>query len=171
MMNSKFSCLAVAIFAVSACQMNPASFSPEDRAAIEAASNVWVDIYNRNDWEELSELFTPEATMMPPNGQTVHGREAIAAWERENETGFQIAFEIEAVEGRDDLAYVMGKSCVFIPDETGKFGVDAGKFLEIRKRQTDGSWPILRDIFNSNLPPGSDLLDQCPFPQSVVPTP
>jgi hypothetical protein len=27
---------------------------------------------------------------------------------------------------------------------------DAGKFIEIRKKQPDGSWPMAADIFNSD---------------------
>jgi hypothetical protein len=30
---------------------------------------------------------------------------------------------------------------------------DRGKYIEIRRRQEDGSWLISRDIFNSNQPP------------------
>ena len=29
---------------------------------------------------------------------------------------------------------------------------DHGKFIEIRRKQPDGSWLISRDIFNSDLP-------------------
>ena len=148
---------------LTACQAVPQDLSPEDRDAIELSSQNWVKTYNQNDWEGLAALFTPDAIMMPPNGLAVQGRDAIAKWERANETGFRIAFNLEAIEGRGDLAYVRGRSCVFIPDGTGGFGVDVGKFLEVRKRQFNGGWLIKADIFNSNLGAGSDLLGTCPF--------
>jgi uncharacterized protein (TIGR02246 family) len=152
----------VAVF-LTACQSVPIDISPEDHSEIELSSKKWVETYNQNDWEGLAAFFTPDAIMMPPNGLAVQGREAIATWERANETGFRIAFKLEAIEGRGDLAYVRGRSCVFIPDGTGGYGVDVGKFLEVRKQQSNGEWLIEADIFNSNLGAGADLLGTCPF--------
>jgi ketosteroid isomerase-like protein len=93
----------------------------------------------------------------------VRGRTAIAAWEAENENGFRIAFDIQEKEGSGDTAYVRGRSCVFIPDGDGGYGVDVGKFLELRKKQADGAWLIEADIFNSNAAQGSELLESCPI--------
>ncbi len=152
----------VAVF-LTACQSVPIDISPEDHSEIELSSKKWVETYNQNDWEGLAALFTPDAIMMPPNGLAVQGREAIAKWERTNETGFRIAFKLETIEGREDLAYVRGRSCVFIPDGTGGYGVDVGKFLEVRKQQSNGEWLIKADIFNSDLGAGTDLLGTCPF--------
>lgn len=148
---------------LTACQSVPKDLTAEDRVAIEISSRNWVETYNQNDWEELAALFTPEAIMMPPNGLTVQGREAIAKWEEANETGFRIAFKLETIKGSGDMAYVRGRSCVFIPDGTGGYSVDVGKFLEIRKRQSNGEWLIEADIFNSDLGIGADLLGTCPF--------
>ena len=152
----------VALF-LTACQSVPTDLSPKDRNAIERSSKKWVETYNQNDWEGLAALFTPDAILMPPNGLTVQGREAIAKWEQENETGFRIAFKLEKIEGRGDLAYVRGRSCVFIPDGNGGYGVDVGKFFEVRKQQSNGDWLIEADIFNSDLGVGADLLGACPF--------
>ena len=55
------------------------------------------------------------------------------------------------------------RSCVFIPDGAGGYGVDVGKFLEVRKQQSNGEWLIEADIFNSDLGIGADLLGTCPF--------
>ncbi len=146
-----------------ACQPNSTPLSATEISDIKALSKNWVETYNQNDWEGLAALFTPDAIMMPPNGLVVEGRDAIAKWEMANETGFRIAFELEAIEGRGDLAYIRGRSCVFIPDGAGGYDVDVGKFLEVRKQQSNGDWLIEADIFNSNLGVGADLLGTCPF--------
>lgn len=161
----KLTIIHTALLAVflTACQSVPIDISPEDHSKIELSSKNWVETYNQNDWERLAALFTPDAIMMPPNGPEVQGREAIAKWERANETGFRIAFKLEAIEGRGNLAYVRGRSCVFIPDGTGGYDVDVGKFLEVRKQQSNGEWLIKADIFNSNLGTGANLLRTCPF--------
>lgn len=141
--------------------------SAADTEAITAATEAWVAAYNRNDWVALADLFSPEATMMPPNHSAVVGRAAIAAWEEANEQGFRIAFDVEQIDGAGDVAYVRGRSCVFIPLEDGAFGVDPGKYLEVRRRTPQGQWPIEADIFNTDLGPGEDLADTCPFGASL----
>lgn len=173
MINMKIDITIIAFVAalLTACQSAPAGLKPEYRNAIEASSNNWVETYNRNDWEGLADLFTSDAIMMPPNASAVRGRTAIAEWEQANEAGFRIAFDLEAIEGNADTAYVRGRSCVFIPDGAGGYGVDIGKFLEVRKRQTDGTWLIKTDIFNSDLSVGDDLLEACPFEASQAKIP
>lgn len=168
---SKVCFLAMSILVLSACQANPSGLSPENRDIIDASSKEWVETYNKNDWNNLAALFAPDAVIMPPNGAAVRGRDAIAAWEAENEDGFRIAFDIEAINGSRDTAYVIGRSCVFIPVGNGEYGVDVGKFLEVRKKQTDGKWLIKADIFNSDLAIGADLLDDCPFADVPVMAP
>lgn len=155
--------------ALAACQSSPTALTEEQRETIKASSKNWVETYNQNDWGALANLFTPDAIMMPPNGLAVQGRAAIAEWEQANETDFRIAFKLEAIDGNSDIAYVRGRSCVFIPDGAGGYGVDVGKFLEVRKRQSDGAWLIEADIFNSDLSAGADLLDACPLDASQMP--
>jgi uncharacterized protein (TIGR02246 family) len=155
--------IGLLLMGLTACQSNPPALSIEDQDAITESSTKWVQTYNQNDWETLASLFTPDATMMPPNSPVVRGRDAIAAWETETESGFRIAFDIQEISGLGSLAYVRGRSCVFIPYGDGNFGVDVGKFLEIRKKQADGTWLIASDIFNSDAAMGSDLQTSCPF--------
>ena len=149
--------------AIAGCQTLPEELGPQDYSVIEAASADWVAAYNANDWELLASYFTSDAILMPPNGPAVTGRENIAAWEAENETGYRIALDIENIGGSGDTAYVRGRSCVFIPLDEGEYGVDAGKFLEVRKLQEDGAWLVDVDIFNSDTPEEAGLQAACPF--------
>lgn len=130
---------------------------------IRAAIADWVAIYNRNDWSALANQFTQDAVMMPPNAPAVTGREAIAAWEAENEAGFRIALRPDEISIVGDRAIIHGRSCVFIPVEDGASGVDIGKFLEIRRRQPDGRWLVAQDVFNSDLATGAELAKACPL--------
>ena len=146
-----------------AFQSQSAELSQQDIDDIRASSKEWVNTYNQNDWKELADLFTLNATLMPPNSLAVMGRQNIASWQEKYESGFRIAFEIQEIAGSNHIAYVRGRSCVFIPDDKGGFGVDVGKFLEIRKKQESGEWLIDADIFNSDAVIGSELVNTCPF--------
>lgn len=162
-MRNHISAVLASLVMLGACQTQASGLSEADVTAIRAASAAWVDTYNENDWDALAELFTADAIMMPPNSPAIVGRDAIAAWEAEYETGFQIAFDVQEIGGEGDLAFVRGRSCVFIPLEGGGYGVDVGKYLEIRKRDETGKWLIVSDVFNSDAAMGSDLLETCPF--------
>ena len=146
-----------------AFQSESVELSQQDMDDIQASSKEWVKTYNQNDWKELADLFTLNATMMPPNSVAIIGRQDIASWQEKNESGFRIAFEVQEISGSNHIAYVRGRSCVSIPDGKGGFGVDVGKFLEIRKKQENGEWLIHADVFNSDAAIGSELLDSCPF--------
>ena len=130
------------------------------------ATKQWVDTYNRNDWKTLAQQFSEDAVMMPPNSPAVIGREAIAAWEAANETGFRIALKPDDIRLSGNLSIIHGRSCVFIPmskdGNKDAVGVDVGKYMEVRERSKNGEWLILKDIFNSDLPAGSPLASECP---------
>ena len=146
--------------------------NPENKTQIKyewelhQATNQWVDTYNLNDWPALAKQFSKDAVMMPPNSPAIIGREAIAAWETANETGFRITLKPDDIRLSGNLAIIHGRSCVFIPmSEDGNkdaIGVDVGKYMEVRERSENGEWLILKDIFNSDLPAGSPLASECP---------
>jgi ketosteroid isomerase-like protein len=51
-----------------------------------------------------------------------------------------------------DLAYVSGTYEETMTDASGKPAKDRGKYLEIFKKQADGTWKAILDIWNSDLP-------------------
>jgi ketosteroid isomerase-like protein len=51
-----------------------------------------------------------------------------------------------------DLAYTSGTYQSAFKGGSGKTLVDKGKYLTIWKKQADGSWKVLFDTFNSDLP-------------------
>ncbi|MFQ3193158.1 MAG: ketosteroid isomerase-like protein [Paraglaciecola sp.] len=165
MMNKRIKTVFIVFIlaSITACQSHSSGLLAEDRLMIETSSKTWVKTYNQNDWKSLALLFSVNGTMMPPNSPEVRGHEAIATWQNENESGFRIAFDVQEIDGIGDIAFVKGRSCVFIPDGEDAFLVDVGKFLEVRKKQSDGTWLIYADVFNSDAALGSQLLESCPF--------
>ena len=53
------------------------------------------------------------------------------------------------------LAYVMGVYQFTQKDPQGKPVTDHGKTVEVWKKQADGKWKTVVDIFNSDLPPSA----------------
>lgn len=59
-----------------------------------------------------------------------------------------------AVEGSGDLAIAVGNYRMDLtPKKAGAKPLkDEGKYIEVMKRQNDGTWKIVYDIWNSNPP-------------------
>jgi uncharacterized protein (TIGR02246 family) len=136
-----------------ACQpAGPAPLSDADRAALEGTAQAFASAARAGNWVAVAALYTEDAVLMPPNAPAVEGRSAIQAFFTSLPP--VTAFDLKTVEidGRGDLAYVSGNYAMTITPPGGTPVNDTGKFLEIHRRQPDGSWPLHRDMFNSDVP-------------------
>jgi len=97
--------------------------------------------------------YAEDARALPPNHATVTGREAISALFRSEGAIQEFRLTILALEGRNDLAYVHGayQMSLTLPGAAEPVG-DKGKYVEIWKKQRDGSWKVILDVYNSDLP-------------------
>jgi len=139
-------CLAICGVAVAG------GLSDEDLAVIEASTQAFETAMAANDMKGVAATYTEDAVLLPPNSPRVEGRAAIQAYFE----GFPplTSFELEDVEidGTGEFAYVVGVYTMAL-DMGGEEPVaDTGKYMEIRKKQTDGSWLLYRDMFSSDLP-------------------
>ena len=144
--------MLLAVLSLTACQTSgPAVFSEADRAANEAISKALEEGVNSKDWAGVGATYTEDAVFMPPNGPEVEGRDNIQAFFKAFLQVSDFNLKNVEVEGQGDMAYVRGAYTFTITPEGGSPITDSGKYLEIRKKQADGSWLIYRDMFNSNV--------------------
>ena len=121
---------------------------------IKEGTKKFVEAFDRGDAAAVADGYTEDAKLLPPNMEMVSGKQAIQAfWESAREMGVR-SINLETVEvGFDgDLAYARGVSTVNIQPEGAQATTVRGKYLVILKRQTDGSWKVAVDIWNSDLP-------------------
>ena len=137
--------------ALTACQPGPAALTEADKAAIEASGQSFVDAVLAADWEALAAMYTVDAVLMPPNGPAAEGRANIHAWFEAFPPVSEMTFEFVEIEGLGDMVYVRGTFAMTITAPGMNQVNDTGKFIEIRKKQTDDSWLLHRDIFNSDV--------------------
>jgi uncharacterized protein (TIGR02246 family) len=126
----------------------------EARQAIEESNAMFVQAYNRGDAAACAANFLEDGAILAPNQPAVLGKQAVEGFFKGmiEELGGTGAIEIVEVDAAGDLAY-QSATYSFESNE----GSDAGKFVEVYKRQADGSWKIRLTIFNSdNPPPASD---------------
>jgi uncharacterized protein (TIGR02246 family) len=129
------------------------ALSDEDVAAIKASTKAFMQAVRSEDSAAGAALYTEDAVLMPPNQPMVQGRAAIQTWKEASPTYTEFNLTVEEIDGRGDLAFVRGTySLAVVPEGAPEPIQDTGKYVEIRRKQPDGSWLIAVDIFNSDLP-------------------
>ena len=126
-----------------------ATGQPDAASAIRALSDAFVRHFNAADADQLVRAFYAEdARLLPPNHRMLTGRSQI----REALRGFLEAglgglaidtYELE-IASSGDLAYGIGTFSLARPV------ADRGKFIEVYRRQADGSWKCVADMFSSD---------------------
>ena len=128
------------------------ALTDEDVAAIRASSEAYLQAWKSGDDAALAALFTEDGILMPPNESAIQARDAIRAWE-DLPPPIKANLTIVEIDGRGDLAYVRGAyTDTYKPIDKPGLIQDTGKYIEILRKQQDGSWLIAILIFNSDLP-------------------
>ena len=128
-----------------------AGLPAEDVAAIRRLTDEWKRFMLAGDFESLAKCYTEDTIVMPPGHLEVHGREAFRKWIAQFPRVTRFENEIQHIDGRGDLAHVRGRYSMTLQPQGAPGPVeDVGKYLEVRRRQPDGSWLLALDIFNSD---------------------
>ena len=146
----QFLLVVVLLLLASACQA-PApeviQFTEEDEAAIRQISQQMVQ--SIDDW---SMFYTEDVVIMPPNEAIIEGKAAYNAWAESSPLLSTFELTQHEITGHGDLAYVRGAYSLTMTPAEGDTLSDHGKYIEIWKRQSDGSWLVSHDIWNSDQP-------------------
>ncbi|TML43415.1 MAG: DUF4440 domain-containing protein [Actinobacteria bacterium] len=116
---------------------------------IEKRERDWLKAFNGGDASGVAKLYEENARLLPPNSDIVQGRGAIEGYIKEFlTTEAQLSFKLLTVHESPDLCAAVGEYEMKIPGAPD----DKGKYIEVWRRQGDGTWQVAEDIFNSNTP-------------------
>ena len=125
------------------------------RSEIEKQVNGFLAAFNKGDAAGVAAYYTEGARFLPPNAETMIGKDAIqAAWQFNMDNGVKKA-DLEIVELTpmgENAACDVGKYKLWIEPEPGVTVEDIGKYVVIWKHDGE-SWKLDIDIFNTSLPP------------------
>jgi ketosteroid isomerase-like protein len=98
----------------------------------------------------VSQLYTEDGQVLPPNSEILEGPEAIAQmWQGAIDAGVaSLRLEISEVHGSEDAVYELSHYQMLSADAQV---IDHGKYIIIWKKIGD-TWFIHRDIWNSSAP-------------------
>jgi ketosteroid isomerase-like protein len=148
--------LVMILIAIGCRTPAPTGLSDADKAAIQKVLDEAVRIGNAptKDWAAyVRAYYAEDAVVLPPNGPAVQGWALMESWFAAFPPMSDFGPQIIEVEGRGDLAFVRGTySMMLTLPGAAEPTNDTGKYIEIWRKQTDGSWRVVRDMFNSDLP-------------------
>ena len=142
-----------------ACQQAPTS-PPDTRAADESAVReadaAWSKTAAAKDVEGFVAFFAEDGVSLPPNAPMLTEKESMRKGlsEAMANPGFSLSWQAGKVEASrgGDLAYSMGTYQGTMNDAKGKPVTERGKYVSVWKKQADGKWKVVADIYNSDLP-------------------
>ena len=100
----------------------------------------------------VAAFYAPDAKLLPPNAPLIDGAEGIRAFWRGllDAGGADVTLDTTLVDMSGDLAYGVGQYSFTLPAATGGRTRDHGKYLVVYRRQADGAWKVVADMFSSD---------------------
>jgi ketosteroid isomerase-like protein len=125
--------------------------------ALLAADAAWMKVYAAKDLDKSVGFFDSEGSMLPSNAPIATGKDALtksigSAFATPDYTLSWHANKV-GVARSGELGYTSGTYDFSMKDASGKIISDKGKYLTVWKKGADGTWKVLLDTYNSDLPP------------------
>ncbi len=127
--------------------------------ALAATDAAWMKVYHAKDLAKSVAFCDELASMLVPNAPIATGKDAIAKAIESDFKNDDIAWHVKkvGVAKSGDLGYTSGTTEMTFKDASGNTKSDKGKYLTVWKKQADGTWKVLVDMFNSDLPATTGL--------------
>jgi len=117
-------------------------------------SREWSKVAATNDIEKTLSYWADDATVMSPGQPPIKGKEEIRAMVEgmSKIPGFKISWEPlnVSVSQSGDMAYLIERNQVTVSDSLGNPIIEYNKAVTVWRKEADGSWKNVIDMWNSN---------------------
>ncbi len=144
--------LLLCTIVVTACGGTSRGLTDRDVTAVRESMDAYVRTVLASDWDGWGKLLLSDVVAMPPNHAPLTGRAAAIAYVKTYPKITKFTTTIDEIAGRGDVAYSHGRYSITTVTPDGKSTTDKGSFLEIHRRQSDGTWPYARVIWHPDTP-------------------
>jgi ketosteroid isomerase-like protein len=143
------------VLTLAACQ--PSVDVEAEGAALMQLSRDWSSRVSSADVDDWINFWAEDAVMMPPGLPPLRGKAAIREYvEAAGQLpGFHISWEPESVHvsRSGDLAYMIERNVTIVNDSVGNPTTTHGKVVTVWRKDLDGSWRNVVDMWNEAPPP------------------
>lgn len=126
-------------------------------ASLRAADSALQAAVAAKDAARTAALYAMDAVLLPVAEPVVTGRPAIQAeWTKVfGIPGFDNSARLTKVEvaASGDLGYTRGTYATTMAGTDGRSTTEVGKWVSVWRREADGQWRVVADIFNTDTPP------------------
>ena len=143
----------ISLFALQSCAQKTQDVE-NVKKQIEEKQTSFMENFNKGDAKASSEYYTMDAIVAPPNAPEVKGKDAVEKlWQSFIDLGkasVKLSTVNTVVSGKLAVVYQTYQFEATMKD--GQAIKDNGKSIVVYEEQEDGSWLIIYDTWNSNLP-------------------
>jgi ketosteroid isomerase-like protein len=129
-------------------------------AGLRSADAAWLKAYRAKDGPKAAGFYDEQGAMLVPNAPMLRGKNRISRFIAKSFTirDYRIWWRCNKAEVAcsGELGYTSGVYRMSFRKGPGKVLRDRGKYLMVWRKQKDGSWKVLFDMSNSDLPAGRD---------------
>ena len=149
--------VSLAVLALCLVSAAPIRAESEAERALRDFDAKWSAAAAARDVEKTVSFYSDDALVLPANAAAAEGKESIRAIWKEmlQSPDLKMSWKPTRMEvaKSGELAYISGTYEMQMNGPDGRPVIDRGKYLEILKKQPNGSWKCTVDIWNSDLPP------------------
>ena len=133
-------------------QPQPIGLSFQDRDALQAYVDEWVNQCLDQDWDALVERLTDDVVLLPPDEPAVIGKAAAADFFEAFPVITLFSASIDSADGRADHAALRGPFDMTVETDEGETRM-VGKWLATYRKE-GGRWRLATDCWNLDAPMG-----------------
>lgn len=141
---------------IGSCTDSTVSYEVEAQELMQL-SRDWSAMVGSGDLEASIDIWADDAVMLPPDMPKLSGKAAIREYVlgAANLPGFRISWEPEIahISQGGDMAYLIERNVIEIDGESGEKIVTHGKVVTVWRKDQNGQWKNVVDIWNSAPPP------------------
>jgi len=147
----------VSTAALCSCGAQPERDGAAAELALRSAAQAYHDAASAKDARAVVEFYDDDALMVPPNAPRVEGIAEVSEYRFGfiETPGVDLTFELVRAEvsGDGDMGWTLAIGDITINRPEGPPERDRVRDFHTWRRQPDGSWKVVVDMWNSGLPP------------------